>query len=186
MISFKKLISNCTLMYKSKLIRMAMPKGSQNVHNRKIRADRRGFHHSFHFFKKAKITLTVLHSVDPNGNRIFKHRDVDVVPNIQSGGELSHLLCNFHIFGKNRTEDSVYFLPLLVVCQAYEEFRAATNPSDRASLYRWTNFCGDLIECGSLGFQCSLNQSEGRAKRSLVSSFKKLWLVSHEHSGIQS
>lgn len=105
-----------------------------------------------------KISITLLDSLNRQGNRFLQDGHVDIVPNIWCSGEMSNFLGNFHVFWKDRTKHCVCIFPLLVVCKAYEKLWARTNPSNWTPSYNWAYFSWDLIECNSLGFQCSLNQ----------------------------
>lgn len=110
-----------------------------------------------------KISITLLDSLNRQGNRFLQDGHVDIVPNIWCSGETSNFLGNFHVFWKDRTKHCVCIFPLLVICKAYEKLWARTNPSNWTPSYNWAYFTWDLIECNSLGFQCSLNQCKRRA-----------------------
>lgn len=58
------------------------------------------------------------------GYGLLQHRDIDVVPDIRFGRQLSNLLHYAHVFRKDQAKYRVGLLPLHVISKAYEEFRA--------------------------------------------------------------
>lgn len=99
-----------------------------------------------------KISISRLDSSRQQRHGCFQDGHVDIVPNIRYGGKLSNFLSYFHVFWKNRTKHCVCIFPLFVVCEAYEELWAGTNPCNRTPSKGWTNFYWNFLKCSSLGF----------------------------------